>query len=118
MSTIVNSLLLLGILGFVAGAFLAFASKKFAVKEDSRTEIIRAVLPGIDCGSCGFPGCAGFAKAFVKGEIGKDGCVPGKNAGVPELLEKISKMSNDELNEIYEKSNADEKEIKDLLLAK
>lgn len=113
--TIVNSVLLLGVLGFAAGTFLAFAAKKFEVKEDPSEAIVKAVLPSNDCGSCGYPGCAAFAKAFVKGEVGKDGCVPGKAQGVPELLEKISKMSPEELSKIYEESKEDENKILQLL---
>jgi len=113
--TIVYSVLLLGILGFASGTFLAFAAKKFEVKEDPTEAIIKAVLPNNDCGSCGYPGCAAFAKAFIKGEVGKDGCVPGKSQGTPELLEKISKMSVDELNKIYEESQEDDSKILKLL---
>jgi electron transport complex protein RnfB len=45
------------------GLSLAFASRKFLVKEDQKVEEIFEVLPHNNCGACGFPGCLAFAKA-------------------------------------------------------
>ena len=45
----------LGGLGFVLGAGLSIASKKFAVELDPREEAILKALPGANCGACGFP---------------------------------------------------------------
>jgi len=85
----VNSIILLGALGFGFGTFLAFAAKKFEVKEDPRLEKIVEVLPSANCGACGYPGCEAFAKAVLKGEAPKDGCLPGKAQGVSEKIKKI-----------------------------
>lgn len=115
MSAIINSMLLLGVIGFASGLFLSFVSEKFKVQEDYKLEVVKAILPGADCGSCGYPGCAGFARAFVKGVASKDDCTPGKAEGVPELLNKISKMSDDEINKIHEESQGDRSKIKELL---
>lgn len=69
--------LVMGILGLVFGAMLAFASKKFFVETDPRQGEIRAVLPGANCGGCGFPGCDGFAEALVAGTAKITGCAAG-----------------------------------------
>ena len=71
--SILNSVLVLGALGLIFGAILAYASKKFAVDVDERVESILEVLPGANCGGCGFPGCGGLANAIVEGkaEIGR-----------------------------------------------
>lgn len=61
-------LIILGVLGGVFGLLLAFASKKFGVKEDERVEKISELLPGANCGACGYPGCSGYARAIVSGE--------------------------------------------------
>ena len=53
--SILNSVLVLGALGLIFGAILAYASKKFAVDVDERVESILDVLPGANCGGCGFP---------------------------------------------------------------
>ncbi|MBU1108371.1 MAG: RnfABCDGE type electron transport complex subunit B [Candidatus Riflebacteria bacterium] len=63
---ILSAVLVLGILGFVFGAVLSFASKKFEVKVDPMIEQTLELLPGANCGGCGYPGCAGFAEAIVK----------------------------------------------------
>jgi len=67
MMTILTSVLLLGVLGLVSGTFLAYAAKKFEVKEDPKVREIVQALPGVNCGACGFPGCEGFGKAVAKG---------------------------------------------------
>jgi len=89
MEIFLNSILVLGILGFGSGAFLAFAAKKFEVKEDPRIKEVLSALPGVNCGACGYPGCEGFAKAIVKGEAKPDGCLPGKRQGVPDKVKAI-----------------------------
>jgi len=43
------------------------ASKKFAVYEDPRIAQVGELLPGANCGGCGYPGCSGMADALVKG---------------------------------------------------
>ncbi len=85
----VNSIILLGSLGLVFGTFLAFAAKKFEVKEDPRLKELMEVLPGVNCGACGYPGCEAYAKAVLKGQAKNDGCLPGKRQGVPEKIKEI-----------------------------
>ncbi|MDR0818884.1 MAG: RnfABCDGE type electron transport complex subunit B [Oscillospiraceae bacterium] len=67
----------LGGLGTVFGAVLGVAAKKFAVDKDEREEQILGILPGANCGGCGFPGCSGFAAAVVSGEATTNGCAVG-----------------------------------------
>ncbi|NLF39568.1 RnfABCDGE type electron transport complex subunit B [bacterium] len=67
----------LGLFGAVFGAGLAYASKKFAVVVDPRVEEVTKALPGINCGACGYPGCAGYAAAVVAGHAPPNKCVPG-----------------------------------------
>ncbi|MCD8210418.1 MAG: Fe-S cluster domain-containing protein, partial [Prevotella sp.] len=50
----------------VAAIILYVCSKKFAVHEDPRIGQVTAVLPGANCGGCGYPGCGGLASALVK----------------------------------------------------
>ncbi len=67
----------LAAMGAVFGVMLAVASKKFAVEVDPRVEEILQALPGVNCGSCGFAGCSGYAEAVVKGEAPVGACNPG-----------------------------------------
>jgi electron transport complex protein RnfB len=75
-STLV-ALIALGGLGLFFSAGLAYASRKFAVKEDPKISQIMDVLAGANCGACGYPGCHAFAEAVVKGEAPMSGCTPG-----------------------------------------
>lgn len=77
MEKILWPLLSLGGMGLVFGAVLAFASKKFAVESDPKVEAIREILPGANCGACGYPGCDGFAAAVAAGEAPVEGCPVG-----------------------------------------
>ncbi len=59
------SVLILFGVGLVAGLILAVASKVFYVEEDPRVEAVLDVLPGANCGGCGYAGCEGYASAVV-----------------------------------------------------
>lgn len=68
METIVFAIVLLAILGLIGAVVLLIASRVFKVEEDTRLAYLASLLPGINCGSCGFPGCASYAKAMLAGE--------------------------------------------------
>lgn len=65
----------MGVLGYtiltlsVLGAFLAVilyvVAQKFKVYEDPRIDDVEKMLPGANCGGCGFAGCRAFANALV-----------------------------------------------------
>ncbi len=57
--------LVLGGLGIAFGLLLGYAAKRFYVEADPRVAQVRELLPGANCGGCGFPGCDGFADALV-----------------------------------------------------
>ena len=56
-SQIIVPVVILGIMALIIGVALAIAAKRFEVKEDERIPQVRAVLPGANCGGCGYPGC-------------------------------------------------------------
>ena len=89
MQIFVYSIVLLGAMGFIAGLGLSLAAKKFEVKEDPRVEKILGVLPGANCGMCGYPGCSAYAHAIVEKGAPYDLCVPGKKNNVAEKIKKI-----------------------------
>jgi electron transport complex protein RnfB len=68
-------LIALGGLGLLLGLGLAIASKIFAVETDPNVEKVRELLPGANCGGCGFPGCDGFARAVAEGKADAGKCV-------------------------------------------
>lgn len=54
-----------GVVGLLLGVIIAFTAKKFAVESDPRIEIVQDLLPGANCGGCGYAGCADMAQAIV-----------------------------------------------------
>ena len=77
LESILIPVLSIGGLALVLGSLLGFSTKKFAVEEDPNVERIRNVLPGSNCGGCGFAGCAGFAEAVARQQAAYSGCPPG-----------------------------------------
>ena len=67
MNFILIAVIVLGGIALVSAVVLYVCSKKFAVYEDPRLAQVTAVLPGANCGGCGYPGCSGMAAALVKG---------------------------------------------------
>ena len=67
--------MVLGLLGAVFGAILAYASKLFMAKTDDRISEIEGILPNVNCGACGYIGCADYAKAVVKDNASLYSCV-------------------------------------------
>jgi Na+-translocating ferredoxin:NAD+ oxidoreductase RNF subunit RnfB len=65
MSGIMTPVLLVAVIGFVCSALLVFASKVFHVAVDERVTKVREVLPGANCGGCGFAGCDDYASNLV-----------------------------------------------------
>ena len=66
MNLILISMGVLGVIAFLAAVLLYVVSLYFKVEEDPRIDLVTAVLPGANCGGCGFAGCRNFAEACVK----------------------------------------------------
>ena len=64
-------------MGIILGLFLGIAGEKFKVEVDPREEAILDVLPGNNCGGCGYAGCSGLAAAIAKGEAPVGQCPVG-----------------------------------------
>ena len=80
MTQILIPVVLVAAIGLIAGLGLAVASVVFAVPKDEKAEAVREVLPGANCGACGYSGCDGYAAALSKGETTEcNKCTPGGN---------------------------------------
>ena len=66
MNLILISMGVLGVTALLAACLLYVVSLFFKVEEDPRIDLVTAVLPGANCGGCGFAGCRAFAEACVK----------------------------------------------------
>ncbi|MCB7303806.1 RnfABCDGE type electron transport complex subunit B [Bariatricus massiliensis] len=87
--------LIVGGTGLFIGVFLGVAGKKFAVRVDETEAAILEVLPGNNCGGCGYAGCAGLAAAIAQGKAMPNRCPVG---GAP-VAEKIAAIVGTEATE-------------------
>lgn len=88
----ISAVLALVAIGAVLGYVLGIANKYLVVEEDNRVTEVIEMLPGANCGGCGYPGCSGFANALVEGETTKvSGCVVSNQ----ETREKIVSYLNE-----------------------
>lgn len=83
---IILAAVVVGAVGILIGIFLGIASEKFKVEVDEKEILVRAELPGNNCGGCGFAGCDALAKAIAAGQADVGACPVG---GAP-VAEKIA----------------------------
>ncbi|ORC34435.1 RnfABCDGE type electron transport complex subunit B [Marispirochaeta aestuarii] len=93
------ALAVVGVLGLLFGAGLAVASRVLSVEKDRRIEEVEAVLPGINCGACGFAGCAAYAEGMVKQDAEISLCSPGGQ----EVMVALGKILGKEVDLTKEK---------------
>lgn len=76
----------LGSLGITLGVLLGMAARVLAVEEDNPlVKEIESLMPGSQCGQCGFPGCSAAASALVEGQATINCCPPGGKALMDQL---------------------------------
>ncbi len=88
MMSIIIAALIVGAVGILTGVLLGVASEKFKVKVNEMEVKIRELLPGSNCGGCGYPGCDGCASAIAKNEAPPSACP----VGGEEVAKKISEV--------------------------
>ena len=88
------AIVVLGVLGALFGALLAYASKIFHVEVDPKQAQIRECLAGANCGGCGYPGCDGYAAAVARGEAPTNRCVAGGEATAAKVAEIMGVASS------------------------
>lgn len=74
MSQVAGSISILAGVGLVFAILIALAYWRLRVYEDPRIDVVTSMLPGANCGACGFPGCRGFAEQAVLGKVKPAGC--------------------------------------------
>ena len=70
----------LTVLGAVLGVMLGVANRVLRVEGNPMVEELVAMMPGSNCGQCGFPGCTGAAEAIIDGSAPATCCPPGGKA--------------------------------------
>lgn len=63
---VIYAVISLSTIGTAAAVILYFMAQKFKVIEDPKIDEVADVLPGANCGGCGYPGCRNFAEEIVK----------------------------------------------------
>ncbi len=102
MSILIAVLIVAGVvasIGLVLGLIIGIFSKVFAVEVDEKVEKIISVLPGANCGVCGFAGCANYADGIVNSDAEISLCAPGGSQVSSLIAEIMGKEGNDILNE-------------------
>ena len=66
----------LTVMGIVLGGLLGVAARFLAVEDNPLEEELKAMLPGSQCGQCGYVGCASTRRALAKGEASVTLCPP------------------------------------------
>ncbi|HQB22956.1 MAG TPA: RnfABCDGE type electron transport complex subunit B [Bacteroidales bacterium] len=64
-SIFLYTVLILSLLGGLLAVVLYFVARKFKIQEDPRIDQVLEVMPGANCGGCGFAGCRAFVETFI-----------------------------------------------------
>lgn len=95
-TTIIWTIAILAGLGLVLSLVLYLVATKFKVEEDPRIDEVEKVMPGANCGGCGFAGCRAFADAAVKApNLDNNYCPVGGN----EVMKKVAAILGYEVAE-------------------
>lgn len=70
--------IIIGIIGAVLGGLLGIADRFLRVEQDPRLDKVIDLLPGYNCGACGYPGCQGMAEGILEGGAKLKQCTPAK----------------------------------------
>jgi electron transport complex protein RnfB len=75
----------LALLGLALGGLLGVAARYLRVEGNPLVEQVAALMPGSQCGQCGYPGCGPAAEAIANGAAPPTVCPPGGKALAQEL---------------------------------
>jgi Na+-translocating ferredoxin:NAD+ oxidoreductase RNF subunit RnfB len=76
-------------LAMVMAFVLGWANRAFHVEVNPLVDQALAVLPGANCGGCGYVGCSEFAEAVVAGDAKPDGCPVGGEDTANQLADAL-----------------------------
>lgn len=99
MDIVLGALIFIGMMGALFGWVLGFAAEKFVMVVDPKIERLETIMPGANCGGCGYT-CTTYPQALVLKGAPPNKCRPGGEA----LAKQISEILGVEVA-------AEEKEI-------
>lgn len=85
----ISAVVSLATLGTSLGLILGYAARRLAVEGNPLVAELEAMMPGSQCGQCGYPGCAGAAQALANGEAPVTLCPPGGRDLAAQLAAKL-----------------------------
>ena len=97
---ILTAAVVVGLVGILMGLFLGAAGIKFKVEVDEKEEAVLGVLPGNNCGGCGYPGCSGLAAAIAKGEAPVNACPVGGEAVASKVASIMGVEAGDSVKKV------------------
>jgi len=97
-----SALVSLAFLGLILGSALGIAARYLKVEGNPLADEIESMLPGSQCGQCGFPGCTPAASALAEGNAAVTLCPPGGKSLAMELAAKLGVEAN--LSEVEDKA--------------
>lgn len=100
MKEIFIAILLITIIGLLCSIMLVLASHFMSVPVDEKEQKIRSVLPGANCGACGYTGCDGYAKALSKGNVKTNLCVPGADKVAKDIADALGVEAEDVVEQV------------------
>jgi len=83
------AILYLTTLGLSLGLILGIAARYLRIDSNPLVDEIEAMMPGSQCGQCGYPGCAPAAAALAAGEASPTLCPPGGRDLAQRLADKL-----------------------------
>ena len=89
----------IAVIGVIIGVVLGIAEKVFHVEVNEKETAVREVLPGSNCGGCGYAGCDAMAAAIANGDAPVNGCPVGGN----DVAQKIAQIMGQEVQETERK---------------
>lgn len=95
MNEIILPIIIVSALGLFFGALLVFASKKLATETDETVQKIRDLLPGANCGGCGYASCDSYAAAIANDGAPVNAC----NVGGKQVADQIAAIMGVEAEE-------------------
>lgn len=106
----IAAIVVLTVMGLLLGWGLGFASRIFHVDSDPLVDEITDMMPGTQCGQCGYAGCTPAAEAIISGDAEVTCCPPGGKPLAQTLADKLGiEVNLDDMSDIplYAQINRD-----------
>jgi electron transport complex protein RnfB len=89
MTTLLIAVLFATGLGALLALVIGITAKAFAIEVDARVETVTGMLPGVNCGGCGFAGCADMARAVVENRADPSQCPVAQADSIKRIAEYL-----------------------------